>query len=166
MPSGDVAIVRAGGARPRITRVNLDGRWCGGDRRRARAARPYGFWAIDPMPGGARLGGEGAQTPGGVDGARAEADELGAPVAVDEARGPGAAAAFGCARAGAEPAVEAAAAVRHGGLATGAAGASAGAAARGAQVVAAGVAVLEAAAPGVRGGVEFSAFAIGDRFGG
>src|SRR5262245_21019478 len=107
------------------------------------------------MPGGARLGGEGAQTPGGVDGARAEADELGAPVAVDEARGPGAAAAFGCARAGAEPAVEAAAAVRHGGLATGAAGASAGAAARGAQVVAAGVAVLEAAAPGVRGGVEF-----------
>src|SRR5215470_4825242 len=104
MPSGDVTIVAARCARPRITRANLDRRWCGGNRRRARAARPYGFWAIDPMPSGARLGGEGAQTPGGVDGARAEADERGTAVAVDETSGLRPVAAFGCPRTGAEPA--------------------------------------------------------------
>jgi len=95
-----------------------------------------------------------AEAAGGVDGAGAEADELGAAVAVDEARGPRATAAFGGARAGAEAAVETAAAIRHGGLAAGAAGPGAGAAARGAEVVAGRVAVLQAAAGEVVSSVE------------
>src|SRR5690349_14590011 len=107
------------------------------------------------MPSGAGNGIEGAQTAGRVDGAGAQADEFGAAVAVGETCGLGATAAFGGARAGAEAAVQTAAAVLHGGLATWAAGPRAGAAAGGAEIVAGGVAVLQAAAGCAGRGVEF-----------
>jgi hypothetical protein len=89
---------------------------------------------------------EAAQAAGGVGGAAAQADQFAGAVAVRQARATAARQALGRARAGAEAAMHAAAAVGHGRLAAGAARARPGAAARGLQVIAGRIAVLEATA--------------------
>jgi len=109
------------------------------------------------MPsGGAQSGRQVAEAAGGVDGAMAQGEVVAAAVAVDE---PGRAAArqtLGRARAGAETAMHAAAAVGHGRLAAAAAGPRAGAATRRGQEIAGGIAVLQAAAARARGSMEFT----------
>jgi hypothetical protein len=92
---------------------------------------------MNPMPSGGAHGGDGG----------AEAEELGATgaaqrghldraTAVDPAGPPAADETLGCTRTGAETAMQAAAAVAHGGLAALAAGAAAGAATGGGEEIA------------------------------
>jgi hypothetical protein len=93
-----------------------------------------------------RGGEEELHAAGGAGGGGTEVDDLGGAAAMDEAGGAGIAQALRGARAGAEAAVEAAAAVGHRGLAAAGAGARGGAAARCGAVVASRVAVLQLAA--------------------
>ena len=98
MPSGDAAVrlIRAGArcARPRVVH----------------ARSQFRILAMNPMPSGEGAG-EAAQAAGGVGGAPAQADQLAGAIAVFQAGGATARQAFGRARAGAEPAMHAAAAM-------------------------------------------------------
>ncbi len=84
---------------------------------------------MDPMPSGEGAG-EAAQAAGGMGGAPAQADHLAGAITVLQAGGATARQAFGRARAGAEAAMQAAAAIGHGRLAAAAARARPGAATR------------------------------------
>ena len=84
---------------------------------------------MNPMPSGEGAS-EAAEATGGVDGAATQTDELAAAMAVDQAGGAAARQALGCARSGAEAAMQATPAIRHGRLAAAATRACARAATR------------------------------------
>jgi hypothetical protein len=104
---------------------------------------------MDPMPSGAAAhqGDESADAAAVGAGLGPERADVGGIAAMSPAGAAAALAALGRARAGAEPAMHAAAAVRHGRLAAGFAAAGAGTTARCGQEVAGPGAVLEPAAP-------------------
>jgi hypothetical protein len=84
---------------------------------------------MDPMPSGKGMR-EAAQAAGGMGGAAPQTDQFATAAAVRQASGAAARQTLGRARAGAEAAMQPAAAVGHGRLAAGAARARAGAATR------------------------------------
>ena len=109
--------------------------------------------ATDPMPSGdagGQLAREGAEAAGGVGGAGAERDVGASAAAMDEPGGAAARETFGRARAGAEAAMQPAAAIAHGRLAAAPADAGLGAAMRRGKEDARAVAILEPAAAGGR----------------